>query len=162
MELVILAVGRLRGGPEQDLIDTYAKRLAPRVAGLGPLRVIEVEAKKGLSGPALQAEEARLLQDAIPDNAALVGLDERGKSLPSRDFARHVGTMRDDGKRALCCLIGGADGFHPDFRNQIKAQGGRLISFGAMTLPHMLVRAVLAEQLYRAATILDGHPYHRD
>jgi len=167
MELQILAIGRLKKGPESALIDDYVTRLGGQKGGkpgraaigtLGPLQVKEAEAKKGLSGDALKTAEADLLRGMRPDGAITICLDERGKTLDSREFAQKLVQFQDNGARNAVFMIGGADGLAADLR----AEADLVISFGRMTLPHMLARVILAEQLYRAATIAAGHPYHRD
>ncbi|HBS49797.1 MAG TPA: 23S rRNA (pseudouridine(1915)-N(3))-methyltransferase RlmH [Rhodobacteraceae bacterium] len=156
MRVHICAVGRLRRGPEKTLTDDYLERFARsgRGLGLGPAHVSEVEDRKGGG----MAAEAALLRRAIPGGAVLCTLDERGKRLTSPQFADALAAWRDAGHRDLALLIGGADGLEPSLR----AEASLSLSFGAMVWPHMLVRAMLAEQLYRAATILAGSPYHRD
>ena len=153
MRVTICAVGRLRSGPERELVDDYLLRFdrTGRSLGLGPATVTEVEAKAGGMGA-----EAALLSRAIPQGALLCCLDERGEVMSSPAFASLLGRWRDEG-RDLAFVIGGADGIDPELRGR----AARLLSFGAMVWPHMLVRAMLAEQLYRAATILGGGPYHR-
>lgn len=155
MKVTIAAVGRLRAGPERELIDDYATRFdrTGRALGLGPLTVSEVEPRKG-QGPAV---EAPLLRAAIPDGAIVIALDERGKLMTSPEFASQLGEWRDQGRREAVFLIGGADGLAKDLRGTADAR----LSFGKMVWPHMLVRVMLAEQLYRAASILAGSPYHR-
>lgn len=151
MRLTIAAVGRARPGPLRDLFDDYAGRSA------WPLTLREVEARKGLSGAALKREEAALLLGVVPAGAAVVALDERGRDLDSAGFARLLGRWRDEGRGELAFLIGGADG-HDD---AVRDRAELLLSFGRLTWPHMLARTMLAEQIYRAQTILSGHPYHR-
>ncbi len=148
-------VGRLRAGPERDLIDDYLMRFdrTGRPLGLGPALEHEVEDKKNAGMTA----EADLLARAVPSGAVVVTLDERGKLLTSPDFAAHLARWRDAGRQDLAFVIGGADGIDP----ALRARADFSISFGAMVWPHMLVRVMLAEQLYRAATILGGGPYHR-
>ena len=155
MKVSIVAVGRQKASPEVTLLSDYLTRFARtgRALGLGPARVIEVEDKKGM-GPAAEAE---LLRRAIPADALVVMLDERGQTLTSPQFATHLAGWRDAGRKDLALVIGGADGLLPELR----ARADLLLSFGPMVWPHMLVRAMLAEQLYRAATILSGTPYHR-
>lgn len=155
MRLRIVAVGRLRAGPERDLIDDYLKRAdrTGRALGLGPVEVIEVEDKRGGG----QAAEAALLRKAVPETAVLWALDERGKILSSPDFAQAIAGHRDDGAPEVCFMIGGADGIAPELRTQAH----RKLSFGAMVWPHMLARVMLSEQIYRANSILAGAPYHR-
>lgn len=153
MRLRIIAVGRLRKGPEKDLIDDYLTRFdrTGRALGLGPCEVIEVEDRKGGG----MSAEGALLRKAIPSGAFVVRLDERGRQVSSPEFAQLVGGWRDAGHGNLCFVIGGADGIDPDLR------GDWSLSFGAMVWPHMLVRVMLSEQIYRAASILAGSPYHR-
>ncbi len=155
MRVTLCVVGRLRKGPEREILDDYLDRFdkTGRALGLGPATVIEVEDKKGGGMEA----EASLLRKSIPDNAFLVTMDERGKVLTSPEFADKLGSWRDNGQRDLAIIIGGADGISPDLR----ADADFSISFGKMVWPHMLVRVMLSEQLYRAASILSGAPYHR-
>lgn len=151
----LCAVGRLRTGPERDLIADYTQRFdrAGRALGLGPLTEHEVEDKKNAG----MGAEAELLARAVPASAVLVTLDERGKLLTSPEFAAQLGRWRDAGRQDVAFVIGGADGIDP----ALRARADFSISFGAMVWPHMLVRVMLAEQLYRAANILSGGPYHR-
>ncbi|MDI3337629.1 23S rRNA (pseudouridine(1915)-N(3))-methyltransferase RlmH [Defluviimonas aestuarii] len=155
MRVHICAVGRLRAGPERALIDDYLTRFdrTGRALGLGPVSVHEVEDKKGGGMEA----EAPLLVRAAPSGALLVALDERGKMLSSPDFAALLARWRDAGRQDVAFVIGGADGIAPGLR----AEAEQAISFGPMVWPHMLVRVMLSEQLYRAASILAGAPYHR-
>lgn len=155
MRVHLVAVGRLRAGPERDLVDDYVQRFdrTGRPLGLGPLVEHEVEDKKNLG----MAAEADLLARAVPAGAVLVSLDERGKLMSSPEFATQLARWRDGGRQDVAFVIGGADGIDPALRAKADAS----VSFGAMVWPHMLVRVMLAEQLYRAATILGGGPYHR-
>ncbi|SEK68781.1 23S rRNA (pseudouridine1915-N3)-methyltransferase [Roseovarius nanhaiticus] len=155
MRLHICAVGRMRAGPERDLLDDYLLRAdrTGRALGLGPTTVHEVEDKKG-GGP---AAEAALLERALPQSAIRVMLDERGKLISSPKFARKLAEWRDAARGDLAFIIGGADGIDPGLR----ATADFSLSFGAMVWPHMLARVMLSEQIYRAATILAGGPYHR-
>ncbi|MCK8483477.1 23S rRNA (pseudouridine(1915)-N(3))-methyltransferase RlmH [Aliiroseovarius sp. S2029] len=155
MKVHICAVGRLRGGAERDLIDDYLTRFdrTGRALGLGPANIHEVEDKKGGG----MSAEAALLERAIPQGALLCTLDERGKVMSSPDFANVLARWRDDGRSDVAFAIGGADGLDPGLRTQADAS----LSFGKMVWPHMLVRVMLSEQLYRAASILAGSPYHR-
>ena len=155
MRLHVCAVGRLRAGPERDLVDDYYTRLdrTGRALGLGPVSELEVEDKKNLG----MAAEAVLLERAIPAGALIATLDERGRVLSSPEFAEQLAQWRDGGRQDVAFVIGGADGIDPSLR----AKAGFSLSFGRMVWPHMLVRVMLAEQLYRAATILGGGPYHR-
>lgn len=154
MKVTVCAVGRLRAGPEKLLIDDYLLRFdrTGRALGLGPVSVLEVEDKKGGG----MAAEAMLLARAVPDGAVLCVLDERGEVMSSPAFAGRLSQWRDAG-RDLAFVIGGADGIDPG----LKARADAALSFGTMVWPHMLVRVMLAEQLYRAASIVAGAPYHR-
>lgn len=156
MKVSIVAVGRLRPGPEASLVADYLGRFdrTARNLGLGPSRVIEVEARKGGGAEA----EAPLLSAAIPKAAMVAALDERGRLTGSRDFAQSLLGWAERGTRDLAFVIGGADGLQAELRDRSDF----LLSFGPMVWPHMLARVMLAEQLYRAATILTGGPYHRD
>lgn len=153
--MVIAAVGRLRQGPEASLIADYLDRHAKagRALGLPPVNLVEVEDKRGGG----MAAEAPLLARAIPDGAALVVLDERGQMLSSPEFAARIAGFRD-AARDLAFVIGGTDGIDPGLRSRADLA----VSFGRMVWPHMLVRVMLAEQIYRATTILAGSPYHRE
>ncbi len=155
MRVNLCAVGRLRGGPEAALIDDYRARFdrTGRALGLGPLTITEVEDRKGGG----MAAEAVLLQRAIPDGSVLCVLDERGRALDSPGFAARLADWRDQGRQNASFVIGGADGVAQDLRDAADL----VLSFGAMVWPHMLVRVMLTEQLYRAAGILAGTPYHR-
>ena len=153
MRLVLAAVGRLRGGPLAEAVADYAARLK---AGRWPLELIECEERRPLAPAARMAREAELLRAAIPKGAFAIALDERGATLDSAAFAQRLGRLRDAG-RDVACLIGGADGLDPGLR----AACDLTLCLGAMTWPHMLVRVLIAEQLYRAQSILAGHPYHR-
>lgn len=155
MRIHICAVGRLRHGPERDLITDYLDRFekSGRALGLGPAKIIEVEDKKG-GGP--KAETA-LLERAIPKGALISILDERGKIMSSPDFATQLAGWRDQGRQDVAFIIGGADGIDP----ALRAKADAALSFGKMVWPHMLARVMLSEQLYRTASILAGAPYHR-
>lgn len=154
MRIAIVAVGRLSRGPEAELVALYAERAtaAGRALALGPVDVVEVEAKK-----AGKAAEAEALAPHLAE-AHVIVCDERGKARPSRAFAAELARLRDDGVRRLVLVIGGADGLDPAL--VAEAQGS--LAFGPQTWPHALARAMLAEQVYRAVTILAGSPYHRD
>ena len=154
MKLKIAAVGRLRAGPEHDLVSGYLDRFnkTGRALGLGPVALQEVEAKKGG-----MSAEAVLLQRAVAGCNPICVLDERGKTLTSPQFADLLAKWRDEARGEAAFVIGGADGIDASLRNK----AGFSLSFGKMVWPHMLVRVMLAEQLYRAASILAGSPYHR-
>lgn len=155
MRVHICAVGRLRGGPERDLYENYLTRFdrTGRALALGPSKLIEVEVKKGGG----MAAEAALLERAIPSGSLICVMDERGRTQSSPQFADQLAGWRDQGRQDLTFVIGGADGIDPSLRTRADAT----MSFGKMVWPHMLVRVMLAEQLYRAASILSGGPYHR-
>ncbi len=155
MRVHICAVGRLRVGPEKTLIDDYLERFdrTGRALGLGPARVVEVDDKKNAG----MGAEADLLRKSLPRGAVICTLDERGKVISSPDLADRMAGWRDSGRQDLALIIGGADGIDP----ALRAEADFSISFGKMVWPHMLVRVMLAEQIYRAATILSGSPYHR-
>jgi 23S rRNA (pseudouridine1915-N3)-methyltransferase len=153
MRVTLCAVGRLRGGPEKALYDDYVGRFNKigRNLGLGPFDLVEVDPKK----PGMAAE-AEALERAAPTGTLRCALDERGQVVSSPDWASHLGRWRDQ-SRDLALFIGGADGLAPDFRASMDFA----LSFGTMVWPHMLVRVMLAEQMYRAANIMAGTPYHR-
>lgn len=155
MKVLVAAVGRLKPGPELALAEDYLARAgqAGRGLGLGPFAVSEIDERKARDAA---AQSARLIE-AIPAGAHAIALDERGEALSSDAFAGLLARLRDGGTPAAAFLIGGADG-HAD---SVRARADRLISFGPMVWPHMLARVMLAEQLYRAASILAGSPYHR-
>lgn len=156
MRVRIAAVGRMAArSPEAALVEDYLTRFTQtgRALGLGPATVAEVEDRRGGG----KSAEAALLSRQVPAGAAIIALDERGRTLSSPDFAAALARFRDQGRPEAVCLIGGADGLEPALRDRADL----VLSFGAMVWPHMLVRVMLAEQLYRAATILAGGPYHR-
>jgi 23S rRNA (pseudouridine1915-N3)-methyltransferase len=155
LRVTIVAVGRLRGGPEAALVGDYLARFdrIARPLGLGPARVVEVEDRRGGGAVA----EAGLIEAALPKGATLALLDERGRLLASPEFADLLRRTADGGVRDMAFAIGGADGFDP----RLRGRADQLISFGRMVWPHLLARAMLAEQLYRAASILAGTAYHR-
>ena len=155
MRVHICAVGRLRAGPERDLLDDYLTRFerTGRALGLTLGGMHEVEDKKGGGMEA----EAKLLSRALPQGAIIAALDERGKVMTSPDFAARLAGFRDQGQGDLAFVIGGADGIASALRNSADFK----LSFGQMVWPHMLARVMLSEQLYRAASILAGSPYHR-
>lgn len=159
MLLTIAAIGRLKDGGERVLVDRYVKRCAAgRSIGLGPLNVIELPEARQAQAAERQADEAQRLLKSVADADLIIALDERGKVLTSAAFAKWIGSQRNDGRRHAAVLIGGPDGHGPDALTAATLK----LSLGPMTLPHGLARAVAAEQLYRAITILSGHPYHRE
>lgn len=159
MRLGVIAVGRLKAGPEKLLAEDYLKRTegAGRKAGIAGLRIQEFGESQQASASARMAEEARLVASAMPPKAFTVVLDERGAAMTSEAFAGLLRRHLEQGTADLAFLIGGPDGHAPETREK----AGLLLSLGAMTWPHRLARVMLLEQLYRAVTILTGHPYHR-
>lgn len=159
MRLVVIAVGRLKQGPERELSERYFERAAglARKLGFRSLDIHELTESRARDAATRMAEEGAAIEAAIGEKAVIVALDERGKSLDSESFARHLGAWRDSGVPLCAFVIGGADGLSPELRRKAKLS----VAFGAQTWPHQLVRVLLLEQIYRAATILSGHPYHR-
>ncbi len=159
MRVGLFAVGRLKSGPEKDLAARYFDRFAKAgpAVGLEFSRVAEVAESRASNAETRKREEAAMLQKTLGEGGILILLDERGKALDSEAFANLLGTYRDQGKRDLMIAIGGADGLDPALYNRADV----ILCLGKMTWPHQLVRILVAEQLYRAVTILAGHPYHR-
>jgi 23S rRNA (pseudouridine1915-N3)-methyltransferase len=158
VRLTVVAVGRLKSGPERDLAERYRERAEAlgRAAGFSPVEVVEVPESRARRDADRRAEEARAaLERAGP--ATLIAFDQRGRSISSEDLAGRLEKWRDNGAPALALAIGGADGLDPS----IRERAALVLSFGALTLPHQLVRVLVLEQLYRCLTILAGHPYHR-
>jgi 23S rRNA (pseudouridine1915-N3)-methyltransferase len=159
MRILVVAVGRMKAGPERELVSRYLERAAAggKVLGLSGFTTTEISESRASSSAARKAEEAKAIVAALPDTALVIALDERGKSLDSQGLTRRIETWRDAGKQALAFVIGGADGLDPAF----VSRADLVLSFSPLTWPHQLVRIMLAEQLYRVTTILSGHPYHR-
>lgn len=158
MKLTIAAVGRLKDGGERVLVDRYVGRLASARGGsLGPMLEREVTESRAGTSAERRDDEARRLLAAVAGCDVIVVLDERGRDLTSQDLARWLGSRQDTGVRHAAFLIGGPDGHGAE----VMAAASLQLCLGRLTLPHGLARAVLAEQLYRASTILAGHPYHR-
>jgi 23S rRNA (pseudouridine1915-N3)-methyltransferase len=159
MRLLIAAVGRLKAGPERELLDRYIERAnaAGRAVSLAPLEVSEITESQERRPADRMADEARMLEAALPKGSKRILLDSGGKALGSEDFASRLAAMRDQGAQTVVFLIGGADGLDA----KLKSEAELTISYGAATFPHQIVRILLAEQIYRAITILSGHPYHR-
>ena len=147
----MICVGRARKAPEAALFDRYAARLP------WPLTLREVDERRPLKGEALKRREAELLLAQVPQGARVVALDERGRDLSSPEIAAIVGRWRDDGCRDIAFIVGGADGLD----RSVRERADLVLALGRATWPHMLVRAMLAEQIYRIYAILSGHPYHR-
>lgn len=158
MRLTVLAVGRVKDGPERELIARYAERAraSGRPLGFSGPDIVEIQESRAARAEDRKADEARAITEKL-GGARLVILDERAKSPTSEEFAAMLRIRRDAGDRAACFVMGGADGLDAALRGRADFA----LSFGAMTLPHQIVRLLLAEQLYRAMSILAGHPYHR-
>jgi 23S rRNA (pseudouridine1915-N3)-methyltransferase len=158
MRLGLLCVGRLKAGPERELYARYAARVAAlKNLGLVGLDLKEIDEGRARSAAERISQEGDALLAAVPDGACLIALDERGSVSSSADFARFIERERDRGQKSLWLAIGGSEGLDPRLKQLAQAA----FSFGAMTLPHQLVRVLAAEQIYRAMTIISGHPYHR-
>jgi 23S rRNA (pseudouridine1915-N3)-methyltransferase len=155
VKVTIAAVGRMRPGPELALVEDYLARAAQagRALGLGPFGVTEVDERKARDAA---SQSARLIE-AIPPGAHAIALDQRGEAIYSEAFAALMARLRDGGTATTVFLIGGAGGHDA----RLRARADRLLSLGPMVWPHMLARVMLAEQLYRATSILAGSPYHR-
>jgi 23S rRNA (pseudouridine1915-N3)-methyltransferase len=151
LKITIAAIGRAARGPERELYEHYAGRIR------WPLVLRELEEKRKLPAAQLMQREGELLLDAAPAGATLVMLDRRGRMLDSEAFAARLGGWRDGSVSDVAFLIGGADG-HTE---TMLKKATLVLSFGAMTWPHLLARGMLAEQIYRAQQLLAGHPYHR-
>ena len=154
MRITIAAIGKFGGSnniPERALFDHYSKRIN------GSFSLKEVEEKRHFSGKEKQQSEGALLLKSVPNNAFVVALDEKGRSLSSIEFSKKIGAWQDDGIRDAVFLIGGADGH----AGEVLKRANFRLSLGALTWPHLLVRGLLTEQLFRAQSILAGHPYHR-
>ena len=160
MHLLIAAVGRLKQGPERDLAGHYSGRIgvAGRSLVLGPVEIAELAESRAATADLRKADEAARLTIATAKAEIVIALDEAGKPQTSRAFAELIRKHRDGGCARLAFAIGGPDGHGPE----LKRRAAAVVSLGAMTLPHGLARIVLLEQIYRAVTIVGGHPYHRD
>lgn len=159
VRLTIAAVGRMKAGPERDLAGRYLDRFSKSGSALGLdyAGLAELPESRASSAQERKRDEAARLAAAIPNRAMLVLLDETGRTLSSQEFSAELARCRDEGCRDMALVIGGPDGHDPEFRRS----AGLVLSLGRMTFPHQIARILLAEQLYRAATILAGHPYHR-
>ena len=159
MRISLFAVGRLKSGPERDLAERYLDRFAKAgpAIGLEFGKLTEINESRAGNADTRKREEAVVLEKLLTDGAQLILLDERGKALDSPAFADLLGGIRDAGKRDVIVAIGGPDGLDP----ALHGVAVHVLSFGKLTWPHQMVRVMLAEQLYRAVTILSGHPYHR-
>lgn len=159
MRVQLIAIGRLKAGPERTLADRYATRFADagRGCGLDAAATMEIAESAARRAPDRKAEEGRALLAVVPERARLIALDEGGAPWTSDAFAAHLGEAAASGVPLLTFAIGGADGLDASVMSRAMVT----LSFGRLTLPHQLVRILLFEQLYRAASILIGHPYHR-
>src|ERR1700742_3071392 len=159
MRLIVIAVGRMKAGPERELAERYRKRFDEigRKLGFRGLDIREIPESRAREAQTRIAEEAAAITVLVPESSVLVTLDERGDNIDSVGLARHLALFRDRSIANTVFVIGGADGLSPDL--QAKQKLG--LAFGTATWPHQLVRVMLLEQLYRAMTILAGHPYHR-
>ena len=159
MRIIVAAVGRLKQGPERDLAERYRKRAADagRNIGLRGVEIVEIRESRAREMEKRVIEESIALANVIPDGAITIVLDERGDSLDSLAFTGQIKRWRDAGRPAAIFLIGGADGLGAGLRDQATLR----LAFGPATWPHQLVRIMLLEQIYRAVTLLSGHPYHR-
>ena len=159
MRLVVIAIGRLKQGPERQLGERYRERFDDigRKLGFRGLAIHEIAESRARDAATRIAEEAAAISAAIPEKSVVVALDERGDNIDSSVFARHLGRWRDEAVASTIFVIGGADGLSPDLQRRAKLR----MAFGSATWPHQMVRVMLLEQIYRAATILAGHPYHR-
>jgi 23S rRNA (pseudouridine1915-N3)-methyltransferase len=159
MRLSIAAIGRLKQGPERDLAERYLKRAgeAGRVLGFRPIDVVEIRESRDRDAAKRITEESIALANMVPDGAAIAVLDRRGTNLGSEELAERLRRWQEGGRPAAVFMIGGPDGITDALRGRAEF----LLAFGTATWPHQLARIMLLEQLYRATTILVGHPYHR-
>jgi 23S rRNA (pseudouridine1915-N3)-methyltransferase len=163
MRLLVIAVGRLKQGPERELAERYHKRFTDigRKLGFRGLEIHEIPESRARDAATRITEEAAAILEQAPENSVLVSLDERGENIDTSRFAAQLSQWRDQGLANIVFVIGGADGLSPELGVNGKFKGKLRLAFGAATWPHQMVRVMLLEQLYRAATILAGHPYHR-
>ena len=159
MRIVVAAIGRLKQGPERELAERYRKRAADagRSAGLSAVDIVEIKESRAGDADRRMLEESIAVANLIPERAITVILDARGESMSSEAFAGRLREWRQQDKPAVVFIIGAADGLAPN----LKEKASLAIAFGVATWPHQLIRIMLLEQLYRAVTILAGHPYHR-
>jgi 23S rRNA (pseudouridine1915-N3)-methyltransferase len=159
MRIVVAAIGRLKQGPERELAERYRKRAADagRKAGLSAVDIVEIKESRAGEAARRMLEESIAVANLIPERAVTVILDARGESMSSESFAGRLHEWRQQNKPALVFIVGAADGLAPS----LKEKASLALAFGAATWPHQLIRIMLLEQLYRAVTILAGHPYHR-
>jgi 23S rRNA (pseudouridine1915-N3)-methyltransferase len=159
VRVTILAVGRLKAGPERDLFERYRERAAAAGRRLAlSFDLAEIPESRAGSADARKDQEAAAILGKVPRNAVLLALDEHGTPLGSPAFTERLRHWRDGGKADVLVVIGGPDGLG----QAVLGRADLRLAFGPMTWPHQLVRIMLAEQLYRMVTILSGHPYHRE
>jgi 23S rRNA (pseudouridine1915-N3)-methyltransferase len=158
LRLLLLAVGRLKNGPERELVERYRERAGQISGGCGfsGPDIVEIPEGRERSAPERRRSEAGAILARTGD-AATVAFDETGTNLSSRDFAGRLAGWRDEGRAGAAFVIGGPDGL----ADEVRSRAGLVLSFGRLTLPHQIVRALVCEQIYRALTINSGHPYHR-
>jgi len=152
LKVTVAAIGKFKKSPAEAIFTSYIKRIPWKI------ELKELEAKKGLEGEQLKAAEAGLLLSAIPKSGKIIALDERGKNISSVELADVISSWQSNGCSSVSFIIGGADGLNADMRKKADF----ILSFGKLTWPHMLIRPMLAEQIYRVHTIISGHPYHRE
>jgi 23S rRNA (pseudouridine1915-N3)-methyltransferase len=159
MRLVVIAVGRLKQGPERELAEAYRKRaqVTGRALGLRDVEIVEIRESRAQDAERRRMEESIAIANVIPERATVVILDERGDNIDSAALAGLLQAWRAEDRPAVCFVIGAADGLAQTLQRSAKLK----LAFGAATWPHQLVRIMLMEQIYRAATIIVGHPYHR-
>lgn len=150
----------MKPGPEAELVKDYTRRFdgLASALGFGKLELRELELKKRVDGPERKRLEGELILNEIPKGAFVIALDERGKTETSKGFANLLAAKRDEGIRETVLVIGGADGLS----DEVRTRADRLLGFSPLTWPHMLVRVMASEQLYRALSIMAKHPYHRE
>jgi 23S rRNA (pseudouridine1915-N3)-methyltransferase len=160
MRVHVLAVGRMKSGAEAELAERYRKRAAQvgRNLGLRDIEIIEIKESRAPETAKRRIEESIALANVIPDGAVMVLLDEKGPSLGSGEIAQKIRAWRDGGTADLVFVLGGPDGIAPSLREKAVLT----LAFGPATWPHQLARVMLLERIYRAITILSGHPYHRE
>ena len=154
MRVLVLATGKTRKGPLTDLCAEYMKRLK----AFWPTQEVELPQVKFGSAEQIKAKEAQAQLEKIPQNATVIALDETGKEFSTRQLAQKLETFQNSGTQTLCFIIGGAEGLD----DSIRQRADLTLSLSQLTFPHQLARVVLLEQIYRCATLLAGHPYHRD
>lgn len=160
MHIHIATIGRLKKGPEQELVARYADRIkkSGKAIGLTELNSVEISESRADTNQLRKREEAQNLLSRLPDGAVLVAFDERGNRPSSREFAKFMGDRIDGGAAHIAFVVGGPDGLCDTLRDRADS----VVAFGSLTMPHQLVRVLVLEQIYRSITILTGHPYHRD